>query len=181
MAIAAAGALPLSTVLAERLSATSSASSQRHGFDFLVGRWSVRHRKLKKRLAGSHDWFEFPGTLEVAPILSGLGNFDRNDLEDPNGPYEAHSLRLYNPGSDHWSVWWLDGRAPSVDAPVIGRFAGNRGTFYSEESFDGRPIRVRTTYEPVSRMSAEWTQAFSADGGRNWETNWIMEFMRART
>jgi hypothetical protein len=26
--------------------------------------------------------------------------------------------------------------------------------------------------------SCRWEQAYSADGGKTWETNWIMEFTR---
>src|SRR4051794_17039770 len=60
-----------------------------HGFDFLIGRWNVVHRRLKQRLAGSSDWEEFPGTLDVRPILKGLGNVDQNVIEAPAGRYLA--------------------------------------------------------------------------------------------
>jgi len=173
MALAAAGALPLTAAFGRQTEA--------QGFDFLTGHWNVRHRKLRNRLAGSRDWFEFDGTLEVESILGGLGNFDRNELADPTGAYEAHSLRLYNPGTNRWSIWWFDGRAPALDPPVVGQFEGKVGRFYVDESFNGRPIKVRTTYEPLTPLTAEWTQAFSADEGRTWEINWIMKFTRAKS
>ena len=31
-------------------------------FDFLVGDWRVQHRRLKERLANSHEWQDFDGT-----------------------------------------------------------------------------------------------------------------------
>ena len=161
-----------------RAATTTANSSQPRGFDFLHGRWDVRHRQLHKRLSGCQDWFEFPGTLEVQPILGGGGNFDRNELAHPKGAYEAHSLRLFNPTSDEWSIWWLDSRAPGVDDPVVGGFQGAKGRFFNGETFNGRPIRVRTTYEPLSPTTAQWTQAFSPDGERSWEVNWIMDFRR---
>jgi len=147
-------------------------------FDFLHGKWNVAHRKLRKRLAGSNDWFSFPGTLEVDPILGGLGNFDRNRLEDPGGGYEAHSLRLFDPRTGRWSIWWLDSRLPDLDPPVVGRFAGGRGSFYADDSFEGAPIRVRTTYAALGPDAAQWTQAFSPDSGASWEVNWVMDFAR---
>ena len=149
-----------------------------HGFDFLHGGWRVTHRKLRDRLVGSCDWFEFPGTLEVQPILHGLGNVDRNVLEDPGGRYEATSLRLFDLKARQWSIYWLDARSAAVDPPVVGGFQGRKGTFFSDDSFRGRAIRVRTTYEPLDAGAAEWTQAFSTDGGATWETNWIMSFER---
>jgi hypothetical protein len=177
MALAMAAALPLTTAL-QPASAADDRSGQQRGFDFLAGDWRVLHRKLRKRLAGNREWFDFPGTLSVSRILHGAGNFDRNELADPNGPYEAHSLRLFNPATGRWSIWWLDGRAPSLDPPVVGMFDSKRGTFFADDVFEGRPIRVRTTYEPLSPATAQWTQAFSDTGGRAWETNWIMDFTR---
>lgn len=149
------------------------------GFDFLHGRWEVLHTKLRERLAGCRDWHCFPGTLDVAPILGGMGNFDQNGLADPAGAYEAHSLRLYSPSNRTWSVWWLDARDPGagLGAPVRGRFDGRKVWLYGDDTFGDRPIRVRTTYEPLDAGRAQWTQAFQeTDGG--WEVNWIMDFTR---
>ena len=178
LAMSAAAALGGSLIRSETARAAAGPATAR-GFDFLHGKWNVTHRKLKQRLAGSHDWFEFPGTLAVAPILAGLGNFDENVLSDPNGAYQASSLRLFNPGSQRWSIWWLDARLPAVEPPVVGGFDGSKGTFYAQDVFNDRPIRVRTTYEPLAPDRAQWTQAFSANDGAAWEINWIMDFERS--
>lgn len=149
------------------------------GFDFLHGAWNVRHRKLRNRLAGSREWFEFPGTMEVRPILGGLGNVDHNVLEDPGGRYVATSLRLFRPDVGAWSIWWLDGRAPAVETPVTGAFVGRKGEFFADETFEGRTIRVRFTYEDFGRGRSQWTQAFSPDAGASFEVNWVMDFTKA--
>lgn len=155
------------------------ASTPANGFDFLHGRWNVTHRKLRERLAGSRDWYEFPGTLDVKPILGGQGNVDWNDLQDPAGRYEATSLRVFDAKLGRWSIYWLDARAPAaLDPPVVGGFQGAKGTFFADDTFRGRAIKVRTTYEPLSVRTAEWTQAFSVDGGQAWEVNWVMAFRR---
>ncbi len=148
------------------------------GFDFLLGRWTVRHRRLRARLAGSRDWDEFPGTLQVRPILHGFGNVDENVLEDPRGAYLATSLRVFYPKIGSWAVYWIDGRGSGIDKPVMGKFRGRTGRFYNEDELNGRPIRVRFTYRDLGTMRASWEQAFSPDGGKFWETNWIMEFER---
>lgn len=176
----AGSALAIAGVLASSEHAAAAQSAEAQRFDFLHGRWNVTHRKLKDRLANSKEWFEFPGTLSVAPILGGLGNFDENVLSDPNGVYQASSLRLFNPGAQQWSIWWFDSRLPAVEPPVVGGFQGNKGTFYAQDVFEGRPIRVRTTYEPLSPDRAQWTQAFAPEGTENWEVNWVMDFARAR-
>ena len=148
------------------------------GFDFLIGRWKVHHRKLKARLEQSGDWIEFPGTLDVRPILSGLGNVDENELFDPEGAYLATSLRVFRPGTGEWSVYWIDGRTAGIDTPCVGRFEGKTGRFYAEDSHAGKPVRVRFTYMDLGPRNARWEQAFSPDDGHSWETNWTMDFLR---
>lgn len=170
-ALAAAAALPEAAHGAARPAGAA-------GFDFLHGDWTVRHRKLAKRLAGSDTWFDFDGTLSVRPILGGLGNVDDNVLDDPNGRYLATSLRLFDPKARTWTIWWLDGRNPAVETPVVGVFSGRQGAFFADDAWEGRPIRVRFTYEDQAPGRAQWTQAFSADGGASFETNWIMDFTR---
>jgi hypothetical protein len=150
-------------------------------FDFLVGRWKVQHRRLKARLAGCTEWESFSGTSELRLLMNGHGTIDDNVIELPAGPYRAVTLRSYDPSSRQWAIWWLDGRDPlRIDAPMRGGFGSDgSGAFYADEDFDGRPIRVRFLWTDITPQSCCWQQAFSADGGATWETNWVMDFTRA--
>ena len=151
-------------------------------FDFFIGRWRVHHRRLNERLAGCRDWTEFKGRCETRKILGGLGNLDDNLLELPGDPYRAVTLRSYNPQTRQWSIWWLDGRNPSsLDPPMVGGFEDGVGAFYADDTYKGRPIRVRFFWTMPARDCPRWEQAFSADGGANWETNWVMDFTRDET
>ena len=149
-------------------------------FDFLVGKWRVRHRRLKDRLAGSDEWQQFEGRSGAWKILDGAGLVDDNVLELPDGTYRAASLRAFDPTSNTWSIWWLDGRYPTgpLDPPVVGGFTDGVGTFVAEETFNGRPIVVRFVWSDVTDRTARWEQAFSADAGATWEVNWVMDFER---
>jgi hypothetical protein len=150
-----------------------------HDFDFYMGRWRVHHRRLKERLAGSDEWQEFDGTSEAWSILGGAGNIDDNILELPAGTYRAISLRTFNPTTDKWSIWWLDGRDPSrLDPPVVGGFEDGIGTFVAQDTFNGRPILVRFLWSDITETTCRWEQAFSTDGGETWEVNWVMESTR---
>src|SRR5262245_50021506 len=150
-----------------------------HDFDFYMGSWRIHHRRLKERLAGSDEWDEFEGTSVAWPILGGAGNIDDNVLELPAGTYRAISLRSFDPITDQWSIWWLDGRSPTrLDPPVVGRFRDGIGTFIAEDEFDGRPILVRFLWSDITERTCRWEQAFSPDGGATWEVNWIMESTR---
>ena len=150
-----------------------------HDFDFLHGSWAVRHRRLKKRLAGSDDWAEFDGDSTTQPILGGAGNIEDNLIDLPGGAYRAVALRSYDVASATWAIWWLDGRSPhGLDVPVIGRFEAGTGTFLADDIFEGRPIRVRFLWRLIDRDNCRWEQAFSADAGKSWENNWTMDFSR---
>lgn len=151
----------------------------RSGFDFLVGHWTVRHRRLKERLAGCTEWDEFPGTCSLRPLLDGQANVDDNVLKMPWGTYRAASIRAYDPATRQWSIWWLDSRYPrDLGTPVVGAFKDGIGTFFADDTLNGQPIRVRFLWTDITAAGARWQQAFSNDGGATWETNWIMEFKR---
>ena len=155
-------------------------SDPARAFDFEFGRWRVRHRRLRHRLAGSDDWEEFTGESETRPVLGGAGNIEDNLLRQSGGDYRAIAIRAFDPGAELWAIWWLDARSPhTLDVPVKGRFDGGRGEFLAEDSFEGRPIRVRFLWLDTTTPAPRWEQAFSADAGESWETNWVMEFTRA--
>jgi hypothetical protein len=148
-------------------------------FDFFIGSWRVRHRRLDERLANCKDWTEFEGSCETRKILGGLGNVDDNFLDLPGDPYRAVTLRAYDPAARRWSIWWLDGRRPgSIDVPMVGSFENGIGTFLANDELKGRPIRVRFLWTVPAKDRPRWEQAFSADAGANWETNWVMNFER---
>jgi len=149
-------------------------------FDFFMGMWVIRHRRLKDRLAGCSEWVEFDGTASAQKLLAGQANVDDHVLEFPEGKYRAASLRCYDPTRKLWSIWWLDSRSPGqLDPPVVGKFDDGIGTFFAEDTFAGRPIRVRFRWTDTQSGAPHWEQAFSDDGGKTWETNWTMDFTRS--
>jgi hypothetical protein len=148
-------------------------------FDFFIGRWQVAHRRLKLRLANCKEWDEFGGTCITQKVLGGTGNMDDNWLDLPDGAYRAVTLRAYNLATKLWSIWWLDGRYPNrLDTPMVGRFENGTGIFFADDTFEGRPIRIRFLWTLSGYDTPRWEQAFSADAGATWETNWIMNFKR---
>ncbi len=149
-------------------------------WDFLVGRWNVKHRRLRERLVGSDQWDEFGGTLVNWPVLGGKGNVGDNVMEFPNGTVRGVGIRAFDGASGQWSSWWLDGRDPAdIAAPVSGRFADGIGTFVGDDTHKGRAIRTRVLWSRITPTSARWEQSSSADGGATWESNWVSDFTRA--
>lgn len=148
-------------------------------FDFLIGTWQVRHRRLNARLVGCSEWTEFLGTSSTRKILDGFGNVEDNVLYFPDGEVKAAAFRSFDPQQQKWAIWWLDGRAPhSLDVPVVGSFEGSVGTFFASDRLNDRPITVRFIWQANQGGHPVWEQAFSEDGGKSWETNWVMVFER---
>ena len=146
-------------------------------FDFFVGSWDGRHRRLRARLAGCDEWDEFSSTTRCWSLFGGAANID--ELSVPDRGFSGLSVRLLDPASGNWSIYWANSRDGVLQLPpVVGRFDGGVGLFFSDEVQEGRPVRVRFTWSEITPASARWDQAFSADGGQTWEANWIMEFTR---
>ncbi|GGZ02469.1 DUF1579 domain-containing protein [Pseudoduganella plicata] len=144
-------------------------------FDFIIGDWEVRHRRLRSRLTGCTEWEEFDGLSSTVKTLGGFGNLEDNLLRSPDGEFRAIAVRSYCRTTQTWSIWWLDGRNPTaLDVPVTGKFNGDTGLFFADDVLDGQAIRVRFTWTGGARP--RWEQAFSNDGGVCWETNWTMTF-----
>lgn len=147
-------------------------------FDFLLGAWKVRNRKLRERLKGSNDWFEFDATHVSRPLLDGLGIEDEFRCHYDDGPFTGMAFRFFNPATKQWAIYWADNRRGVLEPPVYGSFDGDHARFEGEDTFEGRPILVRFDWTRVDTDTPRWEQAFSDDGGRTWEPNWIMEFSR---
>ena len=158
---------------------SSPLSTAPSDFDFIIGEWRVHHRRLNSRLTGCTEWSEFLGTSSTRKILEGYGNVEDNVLKFPDGEVKAAAFRSFDEASQTWAIWWLDGRAPhKLDVPVVGSFAGSVGTFFAKDSLNDTPITVRFTWHANLGGNPVWEQAFSADDGKTWETNWVMQFVR---
>lgn len=153
-----------------------------HDFDFFIGSWRTHSRRLKYRLVGSHDWEEFDGTIRSLSLMGGLANVDDTEFDTPEGIYRGVAPRAYDPKTGLWAIWWIDGRNPhgALDPPVKGRFVHGIGTFYASDTLRGKPIKVRFIWSQITPNTAHWEQAYSGDGGRTWETNWIQDVRRVK-
>ncbi|QBD76007.1 hypothetical protein EPA93_08310 [Ktedonosporobacter rubrisoli] len=156
----------------------ASKQDGRTDFDFFMGTWKVHNRRLRERLKGSTSWEEFEGKTVARKILGGLGNFEEFTMERESGAGEGITLRIFNPESGQWSVYLGNNVSGFDPQPAIGEFRDGRGEFYSQEFFAGKSIFCRVIWSAIAQGSWQWEQAFSTDGGKTWETNWISTFER---
>jgi hypothetical protein len=144
-----------------------------HDFDFEIGKWKTHLRRLQRPLTGSTTWVEYEGTTVVRKVWNGRANLVELDVNGPAGHIEALSLRLYNPESRQWSLNFANSKGGTLGQPTIGEFKNGRGEFFDQETFNGRAILVRFVISDITPNSCRFEQAFSEDGGKTWEVNWI--------
>lgn len=154
-------------------------------FDFLIGTWKTKNRRMLRPLTGDDTWETFDSLLTVQLLPGGFGNVDLFEPIEWRPGFLGLSLRLYNPQTCKWSIFWLNnktagmvGDTGQLDTPVVGSFADGVGTLESREMWDGKPIRVRYVWFDITAHSARWRQEFSPDDGQTWEVNWVAEHTR---
>lgn len=142
-------------------------------FDFEIGTWHTRLKRLVRPLTGSTTWVELEGTTVVRKVWDGRANLAELTVDSPDGPIYVLSLRLYNPESRQWSLNSANSRTGTLSVPTVGEFKNGRGEFYDQETFEGRMILVRNVWSDITPDSCRFEQSFSDDGGKTWEVNWI--------
>jgi hypothetical protein len=150
----------------------------RDDFDFFIGRWKGRNRRLRERLKNCDEWEEFEGRVIDRKILGGMGNMDEVSFHRESGLMEGITLSLFDPQSQEWSVYGASSAGGMLEPPLIGKFENERGVFYSHDVYENQHVFVRVIWSEITETSCRWEQAFSIDGGKNWETNWVAELTR---
>jgi len=178
-------AIPAIAEPATRVPATCPTPAQtgrdgQHDFDFEIGTWATKLQRLQNPLSGSTTWVDYQGTRRVREILNGRANLVELEVEGASGSIEGPSLRLYDPEARQWSLNFASARSGVLTPPVYGGFNGNCGEFYGQDTLNGRAILVRFVISDIEPDSARFEQAFSIDGGRTWEVNWIAIDTRRR-
>lgn len=157
----------------------------RDDFDFAMGSWAITNQRLMHRLANSNEWETFDAHLHVQRLPGKIGNFDEWVAEKWRPGFVGMALRVFNPTTNLWSIYWLtnvdgglDGKSGQLTPPVVGKFQGDVGVFEGPDLFEGKPIRVRFVWTHLDADHAKWEQAFSADDGHTWEINWKMDMRK---
>ena len=156
----------------------AAAADASRDFDFEVGRWAMRTRRLADALGGSH-WIESVGsTHRVRPVWAGRAAL--GELQLPGSPpsFAGSLLHTYNPRTRQWSIYWADRETGRVSAPMAGEFRNGRGEFIGREDVRGITALVRVRYLDITTTSFRTEQAYSLDGGQHWQPNAVSTFTK---
>ena len=147
-------------------------------FDFDIGSWKTHLKRLLRPLTGSTTWIEYDGTTVVRKVWNGRANLVELEVDGAKGHIEALSLRLYNPDSRQWSLNFSNSASGTMATASIGEFRNGRGEFFDQETLGARAILVRFVISEITSTSCHFEQAYSDDGGKTWEVNWIADDVR---
>ena len=143
-------------------------------FDFLTGRWTISHRRLKR----PGEWDEFTGEATCWSILGGIASIE--ELRIPARNFAGMGLRLLDVANRTWTDFWVNATSGVLTTPgTTGAFVDGVGTFTANELDGETPIIVRGMWDRITPVSCRWSQATSRDNGRTWEDNWLMDWVRA--
>src|SRR5260221_8822168 len=159
---------------------TSAERDGQHDFDFEMGTWKTHLSRLLHPLTGSTTWVEYEGTTVVRKVWNGRANLLELTADSPAGHFEGLNLRLYNPQSHQWSLNFANRNGGTMSQPTIGEFKDGRGEFFDQETVNGRAILVRFVISDITPNSCHFEQAFSDDGGKTWEVNWMATDTRVK-
>ncbi|HZJ58718.1 MAG TPA: hypothetical protein VFD24_00520 [Chitinophagaceae bacterium] len=154
----------------------ASLTSSPNDFDFLVGKWKMYHRRLNKRLENCKEWTEFESVDSNYKILSGTADMDIYSTTQMPGLegklFEGITLRLFDPKTRLWRLYWVASNVGVLDPPVVGSFEKNVGHFFAKDTFNGKNIIMVFRWDVRDKDHPIWSQAFSQDNGKTWEWNW---------
>ncbi len=160
---------------------TSTERDGQHDFDFELGHWKIQLKKLVHPLTGSTTWVEFDGTSVTRKVWNGRSQLEEFDTDSPDGSHiEGMTLRLYDPQTHQWSLYWATSKSAAMGVPTIGKFKNGQGEFFDTEPAgpNGRAVLVRFIWSNTTTNLPHFEQSFSEDGGKTWEVNWITDQTR---
>lgn len=178
-AAAAAALTGTSAHAAGTIATTTSAATGKPGdFNFLAGSWKISHRRLKLRWAAAKEWDTFEGEATCWTVLAGAASIE--ELRVPARGFSGLGIRLLDVNKHLWADYWVSSRDGVLTPPPMwGGFENGVGTFVADDVDDGLPIKARGIWDRITPKSCRWHQTASRDGGKTWEENWFMDWVRA--
>ena len=109
-----------------------------------------------------------PAAIQRCQLL--VGDIDEVAVLARNNELEVAAFRLFHP------IQFMLATPQETPGEAAETIEGR--TFYAEDTFQGKPIRIRFLWSKRAADQLRWEQAFSPDAGATWETNWTMDFFR---
>jgi hypothetical protein len=169
---------PLTTETNSPPNKANAGNAGENDFDPLIGSWKYLLKRRMNPLTGSTTWVDLEGTGVCYKLWNGRAQLDTIEVDGPTGHIEGLTLRLFNPQSRQWRLYWANSKDGAVAVPQIGQFKNGHGEFYAQDDLNEKNIFVRYDWTKLETDSPHFEQSFSDDGGKTWEVNWVTDQTR---
>ena len=150
-------------------------------FDFELGTWAIDVERLQHPLSGSTTWTHPEGyTHIVQRVWNGQASLAQLANDRPSPHFDGLMLRMYDPKSHEWRIYWGSSKTGQLDEPLVGHFTNGRGEFVMHDTYEGKPILARVVYSDITPTSFRTESSFSANNGTSWEPNLVQTFRRVK-
>jgi hypothetical protein len=153
----------------------AGAGDGRRDFDPLLGDWTYHLKRRKDPLTGSNTWVNLTGNGVCYKVWDSGAQLDTIVVDGGGQHIEGLTLRLFNPKSQQWRLYWANSKDGIVVVPQIGEFKNGHGQFYAQDIFNDKSIFIKFDWTATTSRAPHFEQSFSADGGKSWEVNWITD------
>jgi hypothetical protein len=158
--------------------ADSAERDGQHDFDPLFGSWKYELKRRTNPMTGSNTWVDLAGTGACYKIWDGRAQLDTFEADGSTGHIEGLTVRMYDPTAHEWRLYWANSRIGILDPPQVGKFKDGHGDFYTQDTINGKTLLIRYDWTKLTTSAPHFEQAFSDDGGKTWEVNWITDQTR---
>ena len=139
--------------------------------DFWLGEWNLTWPATGQNPPGT-------GTNRITKVLKGCVVQEDFHGGGPE-PLVGMSVSTYSPQLKKWRQTWVDDQGSYLD------FTGgpeNGGMTLSMErpGSDGKPVKLRMVFKNIRRDSLDWSWEKSADGGKTWQVQWPIHYVRKK-
>ncbi|MEM0156341.1 MAG: hypothetical protein QW597_07075 [Thermoplasmataceae archaeon] len=155
-----------------------SKAEEQNTFDFFVGTWLGKNRKIKNYPSETEEWVEFDSITEARTLWNGKGNMDETVFHDPEGDHTGSAVRIYDAATKIWAIYFFSPGNLQVSPPRMGKFFDNTGDFFGRDTYRGQQVMARSRWEIGTSRHPRWEQAFSTDCGKTWRVNWLIQFSK---
>lgn len=147
---------------------------------WFIGDWTVESRMLTD--AEKDTWSEETGRAIHTYEMGGHLIFEHVFGPLMGEPFEAWSLRKYNPTAKRWEQRWVDNSANGfynwIGQCTETGFTGYAHFFVNDDFTLKGEKASREIFENITPQSFDWRLESTSDSGQTWRTTWTLKYIR---
>jgi len=157
----------LSLAIAQTIAGAAAPNTD---FDFWVGTWELTGRSRKG--FGKDEWTQTKARNVISKPMKGRVVEENFSTQG----FSGKSWSVFNPQTKQWQQTWVD------DAGSYLLLVGGMkdGKMILTQTNTPKGIKMRMVFSEIKKDSFRWDWQASRDEGKTWETQWELNYKRAK-